>query len=431
LRQENQFVAMRLYCLFLIILFPASVFAQKDSLNTLSFIEKLNRFSLSGYGAMNYYNFDWQTDSVKRNGIDNERFILDFGYRWNDKLRLNAEIEFEHGGTGIAVEFDRFEEFGEFEFDVSKGGEVLLEQMNIAFQLHKNINLKVGRVKVPFALMFNRDEPTDYPTAVNSEMETQILPENWTENGFLLQGNFGKNKQAWQYHIALVNGLDGTAFNSANWIKRGNQRRFEMVNAENFALCARLDYRPNPDFLVGISAYGSNTTNNRPKPDLKVATPIGLGEIHFYYKKNPIWLSGILFYGILGNSEALSNQNRNISNALNVKRTPVGAAAIGSFVELGTMLTGNNGLISKAIKSDCLLFARADYYDTQAATEGLIFNNPRWERFSWTLGTVYKIIKQVHLKAQYTNRTVGAPAPTSVNGGRHEKTFVAGFAFEF
>lgn len=413
-------------------LVPTLLFAQTDTTSLRNkLLDKLGRFSLSGYGAMNYYNFNWQTDSVKRNAIDNERFILDFGYRWTDKLKLNTEIEFEHGGTGVDVEFDRFEEFGEFEYEVSKGGEVLIEQMNLEFALRKNLNLKIGRVKVPFALMFKRDEPTDYLTAVTSEMEMQILPENWTENGFLLRGNFGQRQQ-WLYHFAVVNGLDNSAFNSANWIKRGNQRRFEMVNAENFAFCGRLDYQIRNSFLVGLSAYGSRTTsNNRPKPDLKVQTPIGLAEFHFLYTNNPFRISGMLFYGTLANSEALSYQNRNLSNNLNVKRTPVGAAALGAFVEAGVVVCGNNGFFLKNLKKDCLVFGRLDYYDTQHETQGQIFNNPRWERKSWTIGAVYKIIDEVHFKLQYSNRTVGAPAPTSLNGGRHEKTFIGGFAFDF
>ncbi|MBK8679989.1 MAG: hypothetical protein IPN25_15515 [Sphingobacteriales bacterium] len=151
----------------------------------------------------------------------------------------------------------------------------------------------------------------------------------------------------------------------------------------------------------------------------------------FNTPKKPLAINGMVFYGAMGNSEALSNNNRNLSNNLNVKRTPVAAAAIGGFAELGLTLIGKEGLWAKNFKQNCLIYGRFDYYDTQFTTEGLIFNNPRWERQSWTFGTVYKIIDDVQLKAQYTIRKVGAPAPTSINGGRLERTFVAGFAFEF
>ncbi|MBK6571707.1 MAG: hypothetical protein KA251_03580 [Saprospiraceae bacterium] len=392
--------------------------------------EKFSAFRLNGYGAMHYYHFDWQTDSSRRDAIDQERFILDMGYRWTPRIGFNAEVEFEHGGTGGAVEFDRFEEFGEFEFDISKGGEVIVEQMNLELGLYKDIKLKVGRVKVPFGMMFKRDEPTDYLTCWNSEMETQILPENWTDNGFLVSGSSGKTHKL-NYYLGFVNGLDGSAFNSANWIKRGNQRRFETVNAENFALSARLDYSGENKWLIGFSIYGCNTTDNRPKPDLRLSTPLFLSEGHFQMKMDPVRVAAMLLYGTLDNSEALTNQNRNLSNNLNVKRTPVGSEALGAFAELELVIFGTTGFLKNKNESELLFYSRYDYYDTMHKTQGLVFNNPRWERQSFSTGLVYKIIRKVHLKTQFTLRKVGAPAPTSIRGGRLEKTFAAGFAFEF
>lgn len=421
----------RLYIMMCLTVFlPMLLTAQQQAEEKGNLLSTLEKFSLSGYGAMNYYNFDWQTDTAKRNAIDNERFILDLGYHWTPRISLSTEIEFEHGGTGVDVEFDRFEEFGEFEYEVSKGGEIKIEQMNLQFDITEGIKFKLGRIKVPFGMMFTRDEPTDYLTATNSEMETAILPENWTENGFVFFGNLGKNK-SWKYHLGLVNGLDGSAFNSANWIKRGNQLRFELVNAENFAATARIDYKSGNDFQIGISLYGGNTTNNRPKPDLHIATPVGLGEFHFRYKNALINVSGMCIYGVLGNSEALSNQNRNLSNALNVKRTPVGAAALGAYLEAGITVLGKIGLIKSLKVGDCIVFGRFDYYDTMYKTQGLIFNNPRWERKTITGGLVYKIIDDIHFKVQYSVRKVGAPAPTSIHGGTLENTFIGGFAFEF
>ena len=198
--------------------------AQQDSTN---FYKLLKNSQLEIYGAINYYDFDWQTDTVKRNAIDNEKLVIEFSYQRSEHLRFNSEVEFEHGGTGVSVEFDRFEEFGEFEFDVSKGGEVWVEQMNLEY-LGKNWGLQVGRVKVPFSFWADdaKDEPTDYRTALLSEAEAAILPNNWTENGLAFYTSKALGKNSLSFHAAFVNGLDNAAFNSANWIKRGNQRRF-------------------------------------------------------------------------------------------------------------------------------------------------------------------------------------------------------------
>ncbi|MBK9379180.1 MAG: hypothetical protein IPM86_13560 [Saprospiraceae bacterium] len=48
----------------------------------------------------------------------------------------------------------------------------------------------------------------------------------------------------------------------------------------------------------------------------------------------------------------MSNQNRNLSNNLNVKRTPVGAAAIGGFFEAGLSIFGEKGLLLTEMKRD-------------------------------------------------------------------------------
>lgn len=102
------------------LLWTCSLAAQEDTLNQAS-SQRFAQTSINGYGAMNYYYFNWDTDSLKRNSIDNERFIIELRHQWLNKIALNAEIEFEHGGTGAELEFDRFEEFGEFEFDITKG----------------------------------------------------------------------------------------------------------------------------------------------------------------------------------------------------------------------------------------------------------------------------------------------------------------------
>ncbi|MBI1224213.1 MAG: autotransporter outer membrane beta-barrel domain-containing protein [Bacteroidetes bacterium] len=415
--------------LIAILLFSVgSLQAQQDSSRHRSLLKNCE---LEVYGAINYYDFDWQTDTVKRNAIDNEKLVFELNYQRSERLRFNSEIEFEHGGTGVSVEFDRFEEFGEFEFDVSKGGEVWVEQMNLEF-LSKNWSLQAGRVKVPFSMWFDdyKDEPTDYRTAQLSEAEAAILPNNWTETGLLFSTAKAIGTNSLSLHFAFVNGLDNAAFNSANWIKRGNQRRFEMANAEDFAACVRADFRFGGQ-LIGASAYYGNSTGNRPKPDLKVKAPVMMVEGHTSLRFGRAYLQALAIYGRLDNSEAVTNANRNLSNNLNVKRTPVGAAALAGYVELGAEMLRHQSIAQASEQSSVVAYLRTDYYDTMQATEGLVFNNPRWERKTFTAGLVYQLLHDVHLKLQYSLRKVGAPAPTSIDGGTSEKTFVAGLAWDF
>ena len=73
----------------------------------------LNKLSIKSYGVVNYYNYDWDTDKDKRNAVDLERYNMYMYYKFNDRISLKTEFEFEHGGTGSTMEFDKFEEFGE------------------------------------------------------------------------------------------------------------------------------------------------------------------------------------------------------------------------------------------------------------------------------------------------------------------------------
>ena len=105
-----------------------------------------------------------------------------------------------------------------------------------------------------------------------------------------------------------------------------------MANAEDFAGCARADFRFRGQ-LVGASTYFGNTTGNRPKPDLKVKAPVILLEAHTSLRFGRVYFNGLAIYGHLKNSEAVTNANRNLSNNLNVKRTPVGEAALAGYAD--------------------------------------------------------------------------------------------------
>ena len=129
-------------------------------------------------------------------------------------------------------------------------------------------------------------------------------------------------------------------------------------------------------------------------------------------------------YGTLSNSEAVSNANRNLSNNLNVKRTPVAAAAAGAFLEAGIEVFDLLHLKpGRHPDSELYLFGRYDYYDSMYKTQGQVFNNPRWERHTWTAGVNYDLNPYVRLKAQYAVRRLGIPTANM------ERTFSAGLGF--
>lgn len=90
-----------------------------------------------GYLTAAYEQYDFfrnaqDDDPERRARTDLERVVLEAERELSDDWRVEAELEFEHGGTGSAVEFEP-EEFGEFEQEIEQGGEVRVEYAYLAW----------------------------------------------------------------------------------------------------------------------------------------------------------------------------------------------------------------------------------------------------------------------------------------------------------
>lgn len=384
----------------------------------------LDRFSFKAYGVVNYYAYDWESLPDKRNAFDAERLVLYLNYDFNNKIEFNSEIEFEHGGTGASMGFDPIQEFGEFEQEISKGGEVNVEQLNLLFKIDPRFKIRIGKLKLYTGNAAKLDEPIDYFTTYRSRVENTLLPYGWYEIGIELSGDFQLKNHAeypkLSYKANVVSGLDNSAFSSLNWIRPGYQKRFETINADNLAYAFRLDYIFGEESEIGFNVYAGNATGNRPKKDFTEPSWVLFGDVHFSLDAFP-WR--VRAYGMLGNitnSEDLSEANRNLSNHLGVKRTPVGAAAAGTYGEVAYDFLH---LFNPAAKQRLYAFGRAEWFDSMYATQGNVSDIPRYEKTIFVAGLNYFPIPNIVLKANYEWRALG--------DAFQDNTFSAGFGFNF
>jgi len=194
--------------------------------------------SIGGYGEMFYANPDNNTDAF----ADVYRFVPYFGYKFNDKIVLNVELEVEHGGT-------------------SGGGKVVVEFMYLDFLLDDAFNVQIGHLLVPMGLTNLRHEPTLFNTVQRPETERQIIPSTWHENGIIAYGNIGESGLT--YNLGLVNAIDYSAnYTAANGIasdttttRDGRIGASKNGTMERVAAIGRLDYMGTPGLLVGGSVY--------------------------------------------------------------------------------------------------------------------------------------------------------------------------------
>lgn len=344
------------------------------------------------------------SESDSRLEFDLARFVIEIEGEMFAGIGFEAEIEFEHGGTGSALEIE-YEEFGEFEQEIEKGGEVIIEELYLRKKFGQWGKLKAGRFYLAFGLIQFLNRPTDYLAARRPEAELSIIPAVWDEIGVSFQYYVNKNLDV---TLQLVNGLDSAFFGSLGFVREGHQKKFEMVKADGLAIVGRVDYKlPEWGFLVGTSAYyGFNTNADRPEDDLEdVDSPILLVDIHTILQHDKWRGSGVAIYGHLWNAEEISERNSRLPNNLGAPRTAVSDQAFAAWGEVGYNI---NNFVGLDYLHRVEPFVRVDYYDTVYSPRESLFDNPRFERTVLTGGLSYTFANSIFVKLDYGYRILGS-----------------------
>ena len=159
----------------LLALTAGTIQAQTSAADSVLNHEGGSRLSVGGYGEV-CYSRNFFSDHVSRysqpeehrNDPSHGKFdlphaVIYLGYNFGRGWSLGTEIEFEHGGNGLAYEKED-EEGGEWEQEVEKGGEVELEQFWLQKSFSNKANLRFGHIVVPVGLTNAHHEPTNFFT---------------------------------------------------------------------------------------------------------------------------------------------------------------------------------------------------------------------------------------------------------------------------
>ncbi len=363
----------------------------------------LEKMEIYGYGTLLYSQYDYlpnyQQSPKNRAKVDFERFIISPRFIISDNLKLVSEIEFEHGGVGATMEYDTLEEFGEFESEIESGGEVIVEEAYLDITYQSWLNFKIGHMVIPIGLNSQRHLPNLYLSTHRNISETTILPDTWHETGVMAYGTIAKNLN---YQAMIMTGLNSEYFDSANWIKWGNQKSFEYVNADDLAFALRLDYGDTTRSHIGASIYFGNTGANRTKEQLDSDGSVTLMELHGVYDEDNIRLRGLFLWGELSDSPAITTANSGLPNALEAKRTPVASEALAWFVEAGYNIAPILGH-QKAI----IPFVKYDFVDSMYKTQDGVQDLARYENTITTVGVNYYFNENVAFKLDYSRNVNG------------------------
>lgn len=415
---------MRLTLTFIILLTVFFVNAQDSDSTRSDANPEYKKLRFGGYGVVLFRHMDYGPDRYNnpegspkdsRANIDIPRLVFEFDYKFRKDIEFVAEIEFEHGGTGAALELE-YEEFGEYEMEIEKSGEIVIEQFWIKKSFSRAFNIKIGHMIVPIGITNTRHLPTQYFTTIRPEGEYSILPLTWHETGISLLGNFRR----WYYELQLINGLDANGFSSAYWIRLGKQGIFETIKITDPAVVLRVENRNIRNLNIGASVYYGHSAANTAKPEKMkhINGAVSIANLDFEYNNRKLIVRGNFIYGNLGDSEEISKINKNISKNIQYPRTPVAKNATTYSIEAAYDVLSFFNTNEKLFP-----FVRYDYYNSMEKTEGLIFQDKRYRRQVITVGLNFFLLDYLALKVDYSKRII--------DGGNYNTENTLGIALVF
>lgn len=373
------------------------------------------RLSVGGYGEVamsrNFY-----SDHVSRYSLADEhkndpshgRFdiphaVIYLGYDFGKGWTMGTEIEFEHGGVGMAYEKED-EEGGEWEQEVEKGGEVELEQFWIQKSFGRWANIKAGHIVVPVGLNNAYHEPLNFFTVYRPEGENTVLPSTWHQTGISF---WGKTK-GWRYELQFLAGLNSDNFTNTGWIKKGPGTPTEGEIATKYGTALRIDNYCIKGLRIGLSGYyghaiGNSYPNNKDGAESKYKGVVAIGAIDFTYNDYNWIVRGQADYGYLSDAKQL----KYFTNRLN-GLSPFHHSAFVSKNAFAYGIEAGYNVFSQIEKlrqdnQKLYLFGRYEHYNPYASkTKNTSYDYTNVQRMA--VGINYYPVKQIVVKAEYSHR---------------------------
>ena len=373
------------------------------------------RLSVGGYGEValsrNFY-----SDHVSRYSLADEhkkdpshgRFdiphaVIYLGYDFGKGWTMGTEIEFEHGGVGMAYEKED-EEGGEWEQEVEKGGEVELEQFWIQKSFGRWANIKAGHIVVPVGLNNAYHEPLNFFTVYRPKGENTVLPSTWHQTGVSF---WGKTK-GWRYELQFLAGLNSDNFTNTGWINKGPDTPTEGEIATKYGTALRIDNYCIKGLRIGLSGYyghaiGNSYPNNKDGAESKYKGVVAIGAIDFTYNNYNWIVRGQADYGYLSDAKQL----KYFTNRLN-GLSPFHHSAFVSKNAFAYGIEAGYNVFSQIEKlrqdnQKLYLFGRYEHYNPYASkTKNTSYDYTNVQRMA--VGINYYPVKQIVVKAEYSHR---------------------------
>ena len=193
-----------------------------------------DRFSIGGYGELHYNNIEEQNTDAETTEMDLHRFVLFFGYQFNNSVRMYSEFEVEHTVAGE-----------------DKAGEVEMEQAFIEWDYISRHRTRAGVLLLPVGILNQTHEPDTFYGVERNNIETQILPSTWYEGGI---GFSGEILAGLNYDATVTEGLK-LKLSEAKYGIRDARQKASQATAQDPGYTVALNYTGFKGLLIGGSVY--------------------------------------------------------------------------------------------------------------------------------------------------------------------------------
>lgn len=344
--------------------------------------------SIGGYGQ------GWLSmlgASGSKNQADLKRVVLYTGYKFDDRLVLNSELEFEHATTEGA-------------------GSVSVEFAQLDWLVSPELNFRAGLLLAPIGLLNETHEPLFYHGNERPEVERKVIPTTWRENGI---GLFGKLGDTWEYRAYLMGSLAARDFASGG-LADGRQAGSKAV-AEDWSVALRLDCHLTPELTLGGSLFsgdqgqGAVLAQDAAGTLAKPGAHLLLREGHLQYRRGGLQLRALGVVAELDEAEVLSR-------ALALRgQGPVGSRLSGAYAEVAYDLMPH---LNPASGASLDLYLRREAYDTLDQVAVGFADDPSQDVRVTTVGLDYKPEPRLVIKLDHRNFSSGKGIrPSEVNLG--------------
>ena len=263
---------------------------------------------LWGYGELYYTRPSRDPNKAQ---ADLARAVVGIGYSFDSRTEFNSEFEVEHAVSSAG-------DVGEFE----------VEQFYVDRRLSDAVTVRAGLFLMPFGLLNEHHEPTNFYGVQRNFVETLIIPSTWREGGFNVHGD---TEQGFSWNAGLTTGFDlskwdyapvypqySTALdleNNHSAPLQSTHQELALANAHDLSEYLALAYYGTPGLSFGaaISSGKAVKVTNAPTSG---APRVTLWEAHARWTPAKFDLSALYAHGSISNVGAANAANPGSPNLI-------------------------------------------------------------------------------------------------------------------